>query len=510
MVTESVKRGGSRRSAAPRLGQDVDRGVGLSGRRLRTGRALARSAAALLVTAALLTGCAQTVAGTGSIGLVVRGDSGSAFDTQARTALSAILAFWSRSYPTVSGGAALPPLRGSLYSVDGAAVVRTGQAPLSASAESCLQQRVGFIVDNAAYCQLDDSIIWDRAPGHLLPVLAAAYGPAVTALVFAHEFGHAIQYRLHLTALASEPTIDVESQADCAAGAFAGAALQGRIPGFALTPAALDQAFVGYLQIRDTTPSSPQDVSHGDGFDRLNALQQGIENGARFCFSPAFLHNRTFTERGYVNDNDYIGGGNQPLDAVLAPDQLVTDLNRFWTTEAKALGKSFDPVTLRRADHPACGAASASEFGYCPNDNSVYYSYPFARQAYYSITAPVVDPGTGAVRLARDQPGDFALGTLMATGWGMAVRHQLFAADTTSREALTVAVCYAGAYAEDVNRADYDATHRYILSPPDMDEATSAVLSLIGLDRAFGARGTTALQRVRAFVAGYTGGVAAC
>ena len=64
------------------------------------------------------------------------------------------------------------------------------------------------------------------------------------------------------------------------------------------------------------------------------------------------------------------------------------------------------------------------------------------------------------------------------------------------------AVCYAGAYADDINRSDHDAAHPYILSPPDMDEATSAVLELVGSDRAFGARGTTGLQRVQEFVQG--------
>ena len=70
-----------------------------------------------------------------------------------------------------------------------------------------------------------------------------------------------------------------------------------------------------------------------------------------------------------------------------------------------------------------------------------------------------------------------------------------------------MALCFAGAYSEDINRQTGDATHQYILSPPDMDEATSAVLNLVNLDTAFGARGTTGLQRVQQFVAGYGGGL---
>lgn len=473
--------------------------------------ALRRFAAVLLVGAlAALSGCTTAVDGTGTIGLHVIGDSHSAFDSQAKTAISAVLSYWNATYPVIDHGHRLPQLRGKLYSVDGAAVVRHKVAPPVARTEKCLQEQVGFIIDNAAYCELDDSIVWDRSPGHLLPVLARAYGPAVTALVFAHEFGHAVQARLHIND-EPHPTIDLESQADCAAGAFAAAALAGKVPQLQLTPAALDRALEGYLQIRDSTPQSPEDISHGDGFDRLNAIGQGIRSGASYCFGPSFFDHRTYTERGYVSDQDYLDQGNQPLSAVLNPKGLVTDLNRFWTSAAKQQGKHFAPVTIKAAAHPACGAvSSASEFGYCPADNTVYYSAAFAHAAYYSITVPIISPSTGDVQLDHHQPGDFALGMLFAIGWGLAAEHQLHDASTTTATALSKAVCAAGAYAADINRADYSTAHPYVLSPPDMDEATSAVLELVGLDRAFGARGTTGLQRVNAVVTGYTHGRAGC
>jgi predicted metalloprotease len=469
-----------------------------------------RAAAALLIAVGLTAGCTSVVDGTGSIGVTVQGDSGDAFDAQARQALSAILSYWTATYPRVANGAALPPMRGRFYSIDGAEVIRTGQAPTSAGAEKCIQRRLEFIIDNAAYCQLDDSIIWDRAANHLAPVLARSYGPAVTALVLAHEFGHAIQQRLHINDRVTR-TIDLESQADCAAGAFAAAALAGTLTPLHPTAAELDRALVGYLQIRDSTPESPADISHGDGFDRLDALQQGIRSGAAFCFSSSYLTGRTYTERGYVSDDDYTRGGNEPLAQVLATDGIAADLNRFWSASAQSRGNSFTPVTLRQADHPKCGSTTASsEFGYCPQDNTVYYSTAFARRAYYSITVPDVDADTGDVRLVQSQPGDFALGTLIAIGWGMAARHQLSGAPTDDRAALVAAICYAGAYADDVNRPDTDATHPFVLSPPDMDEATSAVLSLVGLDRSFGARGTSGLRRVQAFVQGYGSGSASC
>jgi hypothetical protein len=114
------------------------------------------------------------------------------------------------------------------------------------------------------------------------------------------------------------------------------------------------------------------------------------------------------------------------------------------------------------------------------------------------------------VRLVDHQPGDYALGFLLAVAWGMAARVQFAHAGIDDQTALRVAICYGGAYSEDINRANSDATHKYILSPPDMDEATSAVLSLVNQPAAFGDRGTTGIERVQAFVTGYHGGLSSC
>lgn len=471
-----------------------------------------RLAPAFVLALAVITGCTATVSGSGSLGAVpitVQGDSHGAFDTVAKHALSDVINFWETTYPKVSGGRPLPPLRGKLYSVDGSAVLTTRSAPSSARPNACLREQLAFIIDNAAYCQLDDSIIWDRSPQHLVPVLTREYGPALAALVFAHEFGHAVQERLGITGQ-HLPTIDLESQADCAAGAFAAAALAGRTTFVHLTPASLDRALDGYFQVRDSTPDSPQDISHGNGFDRINALQQGMQNGATYCFGRSFLHDRTFTERPYVNDQDYLQGGNLPLAEVVASDGPAADLNRFWSAAATARGTRFHAVTLTEAAHPPCATSPAAAFGYCPGDNTVYYSNAFAAQAYNSITTITVDPSTGDVALARHQPADFALGELISIAWGMAARHQFGSGSISDRTGLLAAVCYSGAYAEDINRATYDSTHKFILSPPDMDEATSAVLNLVGRGDSFGARGTSGLERVQAFVSGYTGGLDHC
>ena len=471
--------------------------------------------AVFAVATTVLAGCVSPVDGVGTVGpanLAIAGYSDSTFDQQARNALSDVIGFWTINFPKVDSNKSLPPIKGKLYSVDGAEVFQTKKAPSSASDNACLQRKLSFIIDNAAYCQLDDSIIWDRSESHLLPVLSQTYGPALTALVFAHEFGHAVQQRLGIDTGNGLATIDIESQADCAAGAFAAAAMNNGAPHFHITPADLDKALEGYLLIRDSTPTSPNDISHGNGFDRLNALQEGIKSGVQYCYGSTFFKDRSFTERGYAYDNaDYQQNGNEPLDQLLGNEGIATDLNRFWKSAGTLVKKTLQPVKLSLADRPACGASSpTSEFGYCPSDNTVYLSSSFATQAYNSLTTLEIDKTTADVTIAKNQPADYALGQLISIAWGMAARHQFFNGSTDDQAGLLAAICYSGAYAEDINRENGDATHKYILSPPDMDEATSATLSLVNQDEAFGARSTTGLQRIQSFVKGYRGGLGGC
>lgn len=484
----------------------------------------ARVLVPILALVTVLSACTSVVDGTPDVphvpdaNLGVHGVTDSAFDTTVQNALSDVMAFWKKNYPKVSGGESLPELKGGLYSIDGGEVLRTREEPSYARDEECLAKQPTAVVDNAFYCELDDSIVWDRDPNHIVATLGKTYGSLIVAMVFAHEFGHAIQSRLkifdkHLR------TIDTESQADCAAGAWVGAALKNEAPHFKIIPAQLDKALFAYLQVRDSTPHSQNESgSHGNGFDRLSALEDGIRHGAKYCYSDDYF-NRQFTERPYVTDDDYQAGGNETLEQVLNPGDpntdhnaggLQPDLNRFWTGAAKEIGKSWKDVKIAEASHPKCDASGTSEFGYCPSDNTVYYSEAFAKKAYYSLTEVQIDRSNGNVTLQDDGPADFALGTLFAIGWGMAVRHQLFDRSIDGKDALLAAVCYTGAYAKDINVERASGDQLLVLSPQDMDEATSAMLNLVGLDRAYGSRGTTGLQRIQTFVKGYNGGLSSC
>jgi hypothetical protein len=114
------------------------------------------------------------------------------------------------------------------------------------------------------------------------------------------------------------------------------------------------------------------------------------------------------------------------------------------------------------------------------------------------------------VSVVENQPADYALGTLFVIGWGMAVERQLFGRSTTDQAGLLSAICYSGAYSKSINKDAPATGQAFVLSPPDLDEATSAMLNLVGLDQAYGARGTTGLERIQNFVKGYNGGLSVC
>jgi hypothetical protein len=253
----------------------------------------------------------------------------------------------------------------------------------------------------------------------------------------------------------------------------------------------LDQILTGYIQLRDPVSHNATDPgTHGTGFDRLSSFSDGIEKGVKFCFTAAY-GKRQFTQRPFVSDTDAQTGGNVPLEQVLDPTPrhggLLPSLNAFWRAKAKSIGKSWSDVAVVEADHPKCGATAQSEFGYCPNDNTVYYSRKIATSAYSF--------------------GDYALGTMFTYGWGLAVRRQLFGRSLDDKPALLAASCYSGAYAKSVN---VDHASGFALSPPDMDEAATAVMTLVGHPDAFSDRGTTGLDRIDSFTMGYFGDLSAC
>lgn len=438
-------------------------------------------------------------------------DGRTEFDQVVKNSIADLQEFWRANYPKVSGGRPYPELRGGIYSVDGKLV------PAAARRNACLRQDPRSAENNAFYCTADDSVVYDRDPEHLVGQLGQKYGKFMITAVVAHEWGHAMQQRLGVFEAAPggerPPTIFTETQADCAAGAFIRTAQDGQAEHVAVTQQELEETLLGYLQVRDPPPVTLEQISHGNGFDRLSAMADGIANGVEYCFGEEFQQ-REFTERPFTSDLDYQQRGNLPYAQIIdptpdSPDQssLQNELNSFWAAAARSADKSWENVTIRETGNPDCpDVRQASEFDYCPAGNFVYFTDEFARQAYNSLPDKRVDRSTGELALIDNAPADYSLGMLFVYGWSMAVRDQLFDRPIDDRDALLDASCYSGAFTASIN----DGEEGFQLSPPDMDEATSAVIKLVPSDKAYGAHETTALQRIQRFTEGYFGGLRAC
>ncbi len=122
----------------------------------------------------------------------------------------------------------------------------------------------------------DDLIAWDNV--NLVPELYDEFGGFTLGIVFAHEFGHAIQFRAGVEG----DTIMTELQADCFAGAWTADVAEGNSEYFELTLDDLDKAIAGFLELRDGVGTAADDpAAHGTGFDRIGAFTEGFEQRPR-------------------------------------------------------------------------------------------------------------------------------------------------------------------------------------------------------------------------------------
>ncbi len=168
-------------------------------------------------------------------------------------------------------------------------------------------------------------------------------------------------------------------------------------------------------------------------------------------------------------------------------------------------------MKIAEADHPKCGSDPSSEFGYCPDDNTVYFNRAFAQtRLLQSARTSTRDRATGNVTLLSNQPADFALGVHVRDrlGHGRAAPAVRPFADRQGR-ARGRGLLHRR-LREGHQRAREHAGHDFTLSPADLDEATSAMLDQVGKPNAYGARGTSGLDRIQAFVKGYKGGLSVC
>jgi predicted metalloprotease len=459
----------------------------------------------VLTVATLVTvagACAQeadidlTVAGPTRIGEAGPGEQPETpddLDDVVEAALNDVQDFWVETYPQVYGSP-FEPLRGGFfpYGPD-TAPPPCGNPPPD----------YAVIAENAFYCPEDDLIAWDAAA--LIPQLAADFGNFTVGIVFAHEFGHAIQFR---AGVVNVPTVVSEQQADCFAGAWTAWIAAGNSDDFAVTETELDSSVAGMISISDLPGTLADDpLAHGSGFDRISAFQDGFDNSAQQC--STYATDPPTTVEIPFNADEQVTGGNLPLEDRGPNDEdrgllslAEADLNDFYTVLFdRELGETFEPVDdlvvpTSPGEEVTCGGDTLSgpdlEFvgAYCVDENIVL------------LDGQRLAP-------ALNELGDFAVAAEIARLWARAAQLQL-GVEGDAKAVSLQADCLTGFWAF-VRFPVGDETgtegQQLTLSAGDLDEGIQGFLAY---DDAAEDQIGTVFERVGALRSGFVEGVDSC
>ncbi|MEP7204072.1 MAG: neutral zinc metallopeptidase [Ilumatobacteraceae bacterium] len=421
-----------------------------------------------------------------------------AYDGYLTAAFSDIEAFWTEQFPVLYG-TDFTPLAGGIYA---AYPGRAEAIPGCGTPETTFAD----VEDNAFYCVDGDFMVYDDEK--LLPQLVDDLGQSAVAVVLAHEFGHAVQFRADAF---NEPTILKEQQADCFAGAWTAHVSRGESDIINFTDEDISGGLIAMIQVRDPLELGGQidSNSHGTGFDRVGAFQDGFIGGPERC--------KTFFTEGRENqlisipfDFSDLNEGNLPLidpnpDATNGPQDVVTllpaSLTRFWTEQlaASSLTLTAPTITLFSPSTdalPTCDGVDSSQFErnvlYCAPTNTIYIDQEFASS---SIDTSLL--------------GDMSIGFLVSQGYGENVQGVL--GSTLQGEArVLLDDCLTGVWAKDITPPiPEDRVDTTVLSAGDLDEAV--ITAILHSDRTADTDvNGTAFERVDAFRAGVLGGMQTC
>jgi len=354
--------------------------------------------------------------------------------------------------------------------------------------------------ENAFYCGQDDSVNWDR--GVLLPEMIQQFGQLSVVTVLAHEFGHAVQFRLGDKAgiTADTPSIVKEQQADCFAGTYYRWVVEGKSRYFTVsTSDGLNSALSSLFLVRDTAGTAATDQqAHGTAFDRIYAFQLGFEQGAKQCAALNMNNIQPrLTERPF--DAGDQGNGDIPINQQ-AISYLQASLNQSFAG-AKVPAPSIIAQTGSCPGGPATPPAS-----YCPATNAVDIDL----NALAALGEPVDQQGefTGDTSGGH---GDFAALSEIASRYVIGIEKGVGASVDNADAGLRTA-CLVGAWAAATTKIQAQGKAQLRLSAGDLDEAISDLLrpdSLVAAD-VDGNRVDAGFTRVEAMRTGYLQGSAPC
>ena len=286
---------------------------------------------------------------------------------------------------------------------------------------------------SAFYCMDGDFMVYDDGPSGVLAQLAGEFGPSILGVVFAHEYGHAIQARAGVLDR-DLPTIVTEQQADCFAGAWVAHVRNGGAEGITFTDDDVRSGLVAMITVRDPIGIDQFEAGgHGSAFDRVGAFQTGFTAGAARCAElvddPLPLVPNTFRGQRRRDGNADFGYAEGEVLSF-----LPTDLQAYWDGALGRAGRDDADADARagrsrRTRSPATSPPGRSSTGavYCPATQQVFFDEPLARDLY-------------------DRFGDFVVGYMLGGAWSEAAQTAL-GSSLTGEPRFLVDDCLTGAWA---------------------------------------------------------------
>jgi predicted metalloprotease len=204
-------------------------------------------------------------------------------------------------------------------------------------------------------------------------------------------------------------------------------------------------------------------------------------------------------------------GSAQPTDMESFLTGVTQDVDAYWTKTFAAAGLDEPRVTYHwlqdgQTASSACGEIGEGAAAYCPADDTIYISEPFANAIYDGALDNAL-PGS-AQGYGRTM-GDFAVAYIVAHEYGHQVQHELGLygryGDSVPTSAFELqADCYAGTWAN-------SAAAENRLEDGDVQEAIDAALAVGDFDATNPGHHGTPEQRASAWNTGFeTGDPAAC
>jgi predicted metalloprotease len=188
--------------------------------------------------------------------------------------------------------------------------------------------------------------------------------------------------------------------------------------------------------------------------------------------------------------------------------EVTQDVDAFWTRELADAGLPEPRVTYAwipegQTVGSACGELGDGAAAYCPGDDTIFISEPFATAIY---TGALDRALPGSAQGFGGTAGDFAVAYIVAHEYGHQIQHELglFERSVPTVRFELQADCFAGSWA----RSAYDEDR---LEQGDLDEALNAALAVGDFEYDSAGHHGTPEQRRAAWMSGFeSGDPAAC